>query len=97
MRIQDKADRRERGDGSLVARPNAKGGETWLGKWRIDGRGVTRVVGHKRSKAHPEGLTRSQAEAEFRRMRDAAELVPEAACSAAQSGKRATTPWIRCG
>ena len=55
--------RRERGDGSLFLRANAKGGETWIGFWRVDGRGLMRSVGPKRSKAQPGGLTQPQAEA----------------------------------
>jgi integrase len=76
MQSQSKA-RRDRGDGSLFLRANARGGETWLGKWRIGGRSVMRSVGPKRSKAQPRGLTKPQAEARFRQMRDEATLSPE--------------------
>jgi integrase len=62
--------RRAHGDGSLFLRKNAKGGETWIVKWRPDGRGVMRSLGPKRSKACPNGLTKPQAEAAFRRLRD---------------------------
>ena len=62
--------RRERGDGHLFLRPNARGGETWIGSWRINSKPVMRTIGKKRSTVHPEGLSRPQAEAAFRKMRD---------------------------
>ncbi len=68
--------RRERGDGSLTLRLNAKGGETWIGFWRQDGRGVMRTVGKKRSKVHPDGLTPAQAEAAFRKLREQTSASP---------------------
>lgn len=74
--MQSQKIRRERGDGSLFLRTNAKGGETWIGFWRQDGRGIMRTVGRKRSKVHPDGLTKPQAEAAFRRMRDEAKINP---------------------
>lgn len=77
MQGKNTSDRRERGDGSLTLRPNAKGGETWICFWRIDGRGVMRSLGPKRSKAQPEGLTQAQAEVAFRRLRDEAKVTPE--------------------
>jgi hypothetical protein len=68
--MQAKTKRRERGDGTLLLRNNARGGQTWIGKWRSDGRQIMRSVGPRRSKAHPDGLTKPQAEAAFRTLRD---------------------------
>jgi integrase len=62
--------RRERGDGSLTLRGNAKGGETWICFWRQNGRGVMRSLGPKRSAAQPRGLTKPQAEAAFKKLRE---------------------------
>lgn len=76
MQANHKTGRRERGDGSLRIRPNAKGGETWIGWWRIDGRAVMRTLGPKRSKAQPEGLTKPQAEVAFRQLREQAKAQP---------------------
>jgi integrase len=73
--MQAKTKRRERGDGTLFLRQNARG-ETWIGKWRDDGRQVMRSVGPKRSKAHPDGLTKPHAEAAFRKLRDEARATP---------------------
>jgi integrase len=73
--MQAKTKRRERGDGTLFLRQNA-GGETWIGKWRDDGRQVMRSVGPKRSKAHPDGLTKPQAETALRKLRDETRATP---------------------
>src|SRR3954467_4558514 len=50
------------GSGSLWARRNARGGETWYGQVRVDGRVVRRALGPKRAVGSREGLTRVQAE-----------------------------------
>jgi integrase len=70
MQAKDTAGRRERGDGSLTLRPNAKGGESWICFWRHEGRGIMRSLGPKRSKAQPQGMTKPQAEAAFRKLRE---------------------------
>jgi integrase len=59
--------RRSYGTGSLVARRDANGAETWYGLWCAGGRRVKRALGPKRGPGSREGLTRAQAEAELRR------------------------------
>jgi integrase len=72
MQAQHKSGKRDRGDGTLFARANAKGGETWIGQFRSGGRSTMRSLGPKRSKAQPEGLTKAQAEVAFRQAREQA-------------------------
>lgn len=60
--------RRPHGTGSLYVRVDAAGRETWYGKWWQNGRQVKRKIGLKRAAGSREGLTRSQAEAELRRL-----------------------------
>jgi integrase len=62
------AARRSYGTGSLIARTDSAGAETWHGKWRSNGRQVMRRIGPKRAAGSREGLTRTMAEAELRRM-----------------------------
>jgi integrase len=57
------------GAGSLIRRPGARG-DTWIAKWRDDGRQVQRGLGFVHSKTHPEGLTRAEAEAALAKLRD---------------------------
>jgi integrase len=59
--------RRSYGSGSLVARADASGAETWYGLWRTGGRRVKRALGPKWAPGSRDGLTRAQAEAELRR------------------------------
>jgi integrase len=59
--------KRSYGSGSLIARPDSGGGETWYGLWRVNGRRVKRALGRKRTPGSRDGLTRAQAEAELRR------------------------------
>jgi integrase len=66
-RIQ-KPNRRPRGTGALFVRRDAAGRETWYGKWRVDGQQVKRRIGPKRPVGTRDGLTKTQAEAELRRM-----------------------------
>jgi integrase len=68
--------RRAHGRGSLTLRPNRHGGENWIAFWRVDGRGVMRSLGPKRSKVHPDGLTSDAAEREFNRLRDESKVNP---------------------
>jgi hypothetical protein len=64
MATARKTTRRPYGAGSLYAR-----GDVWYGHWRADGgRQVKRRVGPIRIEGSRDGLTRSQAEAELRRL-----------------------------
>lgn len=60
--------RRSYGTGSLYVRKDRNGIETWYGKWHSNGRRVKRVIGPKRADGSRDGLTRTQAEAELRRL-----------------------------
>lgn len=60
--------RRSYGTGSLDARLDANGTETWYGRWRTNGRQAKRAIGPKRAPGSRDGLTRPQAEAELRRL-----------------------------
>jgi integrase len=51
-----------------MVRRDAAGRETWYGKWRVDGQQVKRRIGPKRVAATRDGLTKTQAEAELRKM-----------------------------
>jgi integrase len=62
------ADRRPRGTGSLFVKRDSAGRETWYGKWRVGTTQVKRRVGLKRIPSTREGLTRTQAESELRRL-----------------------------
>jgi integrase len=62
------ADRRPRGTGSLFVKRDSAGCETWYGKWRVGTTQVKRRVGLKRIPSTREGLTRTQAESELRRL-----------------------------
>src|SRR3954447_11218495 len=60
--------RRSYGTGSLIVRADANGVETWHGKWRANGRQIMRRIGPVRATGSREGLTKTMAEAELRRM-----------------------------
>jgi integrase len=60
--------RRSYGSGRLFVRSDGNGRETWYGSWRVGGRRVKRRIGLKRRASTAEGLTRTQAEAELRRL-----------------------------
>jgi integrase len=62
--------RRSYGTGSLYVRQDGNRRETWYARWRHGSRRVNRRVGPKREKGSSEGLTRSQAERELRRLID---------------------------
>ena len=62
------ASRRSYSSGSLYVRSDRAGRETWYGKWRTNGRQVKRRIGLKRAEGARDGLTRTQAEAELRRL-----------------------------
>jgi integrase len=61
------AGRRSYGAGSLYARADANGQETWYGRWRLNGRQVKRRLGPVRNPGTSDGLTRPQAEARLRK------------------------------
>ncbi len=63
------AAKRSYGSGRLFVRADSTGRETWYGSWRVDGRRVKRRIGLKRRPSMADGLTRTQAEAELRRLR----------------------------
>lgn len=60
--------RRPRGTGALFVRRDSAGRETWYGKWWVGSSQIKRRIGPKRLPATREGLTRSQAEAELRKL-----------------------------
>ena len=60
--------RRPRGTGTLFVKRDSSGRETWYGKWRVGTIQVKRRIGPKRIPSTREGLTRTQAEAELRRL-----------------------------
>jgi integrase len=60
--------RRPRGTGALFVKRDSAGRETWYGKWRVGTSQVKRRIGPKRIASTREGLTRTQAEAELRRL-----------------------------
>jgi integrase len=60
--------RRAPGSGCLIVREDSAQRESWYGKWTVDGQQVKRRVGAKREVGTRDGLTRTQAEAELRRL-----------------------------
>ncbi|HEX3432728.1 MAG TPA: site-specific integrase [Solirubrobacteraceae bacterium] len=62
------APRRPRGTGALFVKRDSAGRETWYGKWRVGTSQVKRRIGPKRIPSTREGLTRTQAEGELRRL-----------------------------
>jgi integrase len=60
--------KRAYGSGSLSVYTSPTGAETWVGRWRHDGKPYTERVGPKRKPGTKEGLTRTAAEAELRRL-----------------------------
>jgi integrase len=63
-----RSQRRSYGTGSLYVRTDRHGRDTWYGYWRTSSREVRRRVGLRRIAGSRDGLTRSQAEAELRRL-----------------------------
>jgi len=57
------------GTGTLIRRAGPKG-DTWIAKWRDGGRQVQRGLGFVHSKAHPDGLTRAEAETALGKLRE---------------------------
>ena len=62
------APRRPRGTGSLFIRRDTAGREVWYGKWWAGTTQIKRRIGPKRTPSTSDGLTRSLAEAELRKM-----------------------------
>src|SRR5438477_13018983 len=62
------AARRSYGTGALFERADKAGKVSWYGKWRHNGTQVKRRIGAKRTEGSREGLTRTQAEAQLRRL-----------------------------
>jgi len=60
--------RRPRGTGALFVKRDRGGWETWYGKWRVGSTQVKRRIAPKRIAGTRDGLTRTQAEAELRRL-----------------------------
>ncbi len=59
--------KRSYGTGSLFIRADARGRESWYGKWWIGDRQIKRRIGAARRQGGRDGLTRAQAERELRR------------------------------
>ena len=60
--------RRSYGTGSLYARADSAGRESWYGQWRADGVRHKRRIGPRRTPGSRDGLTRAQAEAKLRHL-----------------------------
>ena len=67
-RASKPASRRPRGTGALFVKRDSAGRETWYGKWWIGNAQVKRRIGPKRVPSTREGLTRTQAEAQLRKL-----------------------------
>src|SRR5215211_521998 len=73
---QQRNPRRPAGTGSLFIRTDKAGRETWYGKYRVGGRQVKPRIGLRRAPGSTIGLTRTQAEAELRRLLERALSTP---------------------
>jgi integrase len=71
--------KRAYGSGRLFTRADSTGRETWYGSWRVGGRRVKRKIGPKRTPSLADGLTRTQAEAELRRLMETTTVIAGAA------------------
>lgn len=56
------------GSGSLYIRTGSGGTEAWYGRWWSGGRRINRKIGPKRERGTRDGLTRTQAEGELRKL-----------------------------
>src|SRR4249919_852803 len=65
---QRTSNRRAHGTGTLYAQERANGQEVWYGRWYLGARRVNRRLGLKHRRGTCSGLSRSQAEAELRRL-----------------------------
>jgi integrase len=68
VRTAENKGRRAPGSGCLMVRTDTAGRESWFAKWSADGQQIKRRVGAKRAAGTREGLTRTQAEAEMRKL-----------------------------
>jgi hypothetical protein len=83
------ATRRSYGTGSLIARRDKVGLETWYGQWRVGTKLVKRRLGPKRRPGERTGLTKAQAERELRRLLDAdLAVAAQARVDVAEAGER---------
>lgn len=80
--------RRSYGTGSLYVRRNARGGESWYGKWWAGDRRVQRKIGAKRQPGSREGLTRAQAERELQRRMESERAPVRARVAIEEAGER---------
>ena len=80
MSKRDGSARRAYGTGSLTRPSRSKGREVWEARWRPtpDAKQVQRIIGRAQTKAEPDGMTRKQAEAEFRRAIESTDPTPAA-------------------
>jgi integrase len=98
-RRQDAPPRRSPGTGSLLARCDGAGRETWYGKWSVDGVQIKRRVGLKRNAGTREGLTRAQAETKLRELMTTVEPTRPVsdALTIQDLGQRYRVQLVRCG
>jgi hypothetical protein len=86
--VEDEAvAKRPQGTGSLFIRTDSRGREAWYAQWRVDGRLVKRRLGFKRAPGAPDGLTKSDAEGELRRLIESMTVIPKA-MDIAEAGAR---------
>lgn len=69
--------RRSYGTGSLYVHTGKAGTKTWYGRWYSGGKRTRHVIGLKREAGSREGLTRSEAEAELRRLMHEAQMAKD--------------------
>jgi hypothetical protein len=79
--------KRPQGTGSLFIRTDKRGPESRYAQWPVDGVLVKRRVGPKRAPSSPEGLTKSEAERELRRLIESMTVVPTV-MDIAEAGRR---------
>ncbi len=86
------------GSGTLVRRSGPKG-DTWIAKWRDGGRQIQRGLGFVHCNAHPQGLTRSEAEAALGRLRQevAVQRAAEREAEAKRAAEEKRRPLARVG
>lgn len=88
-RSNSQASRRSYGTGALFVYPGARGAETWYGQWRVGRRLLKRKIGPKRQTGSTDGLTRTQAERQLRRMMEAElEVTPPDRVTVELAGQR---------
>jgi hypothetical protein len=77
------------GAGSHTVRREATGREMWIGQWRVSDRRVKRRLGLRRATGTREGLTRSQAERQMRRLMESElNIMPAARLEVLEAGER---------